>query len=593
MDTAQALFYALKDANDNDIVTEINLETGYVNATAMCKSANKIWNNYNQNKRTKEFLLELSFTNGIPLMDLVQCRVGGNHSGTWVHPNVAIDLASWCSPKFQVAVTNLVTRYLSGQITTEESKEISKVANDTTFLVTSFHMKQVFYIGIVDCPEFKGVKVGTTDNLRKRIKDHKREIGNFQIHKVFELLNHKIVERKILDECDLLDIRRTVTINGKNQTEMVELSEDFTMEDLVAMAERVIDENKHPFIMAKNLEIDAKQLEIDEKIKELHKIEAERALAIEQERTKQMQETSKQQQIQLEMTKLHIVNSRDQASTSKSASIVNDTNNEEEEVNNIPDGTMHPIQEFIERCCEIGEDIITDRFRVKVSDIYDAYVVKHNAWYAFPALTDKEFNAYVAETYNLKNKACTWFHKTFMTWVGIRLKEAPTSVAEKLLVEFIDTECILGANYLIDTKELYDAFELYSKDKGLAVIKQNGFTRSNLRTILLKLYPDVKIKEWAINGKKHGFEGIQLRNMVSLIDIVKLFIQERCVVFAGLRVKNVDLWDAFERFIPGRYKYHVSRTAFYTSVQQLHPELTKKSVTQSDMGFVGITLKNE
>ena len=593
MDTAKALFYALKDANNNDIVTEINLETGYVNATAMCKSANKLWANYRQTNRTKEFLEELSSSVGLTILEIVQCRVGGNHSGTWVHPNVAIDLASWCSPKFQVAVTNLVTRYLSGQITTEESKEVSKVANDTTFLVTSFHMKQVFYIGIVDCPEFKGVKVGTTDNLRKRIKDHKREIGDFKIHKVFELLNHKIVERKILDECDILDIRRTVTINGKKQTEMVEFSDDFTMEDLVTMTERVINENKHPFIMEKNLEIDAKQLEIEEKIKELHKIEAERALAIEQERTKQMQETSKQQQIQLEMTKLHIVNSRDQASTSKSASIVNDTNNELEDINNIPDGTMHPIQEFIERCCEIGEDIITDRFRVKVSDIYEAYVVKHNAWYTFPVLTDKEFNAYIAQTYNLKNKACAWFNRAFSTWIGIRLKEPPKTIAEQLIVEFIDTDCILGANYLIDTKDLYDAFEIYSKDKGLAVIKQNGFSRQNLRTLLLKLYPSVKVKEWAINGKKHGFEGIQLRNMVSLIDIVKLFIEERCVVFAGLRVKNVDLWDAFERFIPGKYKYHVSRTAFYTSVQQLHPQLTKKCVTQSDMGFVGITLKNE
>ena len=42
--------------------------------------------------------------------------------GTWIHPKIAIDFARWISPKFSVAVTDLVVRFLSGDVTTQESQ---------------------------------------------------------------------------------------------------------------------------------------------------------------------------------------------------------------------------------------------------------------------------------------------------------------------------------------------------------------------------------------------------------------------------------------------------------------------------------------
>ncbi len=83
---------------------------GYVNATAMCKAAGKMLNHYMSNNTTKEFLDELSSDTGIPVSGLVIVTKGGSpfEQGTWVHPDVAINLGQWCSAKFAVAVSKWV-----------------------------------------------------------------------------------------------------------------------------------------------------------------------------------------------------------------------------------------------------------------------------------------------------------------------------------------------------------------------------------------------------------------------------------------------------------------------------------------------------
>lgn len=94
------------------------VKDGYVNATAMCKAANKQFKHYNENKTTKDFLQALEDEVGIPATELVQSIQGGNPTlqGTWVHPQVAIHLAQWLSPKFAVQVTKWILDWMSGKI---------------------------------------------------------------------------------------------------------------------------------------------------------------------------------------------------------------------------------------------------------------------------------------------------------------------------------------------------------------------------------------------------------------------------------------------------------------------------------------------
>lgn len=111
---------------DGAIVSELRNSDGYVNATRMCQSAGKLFGDYHRLQRTQRFLEVLSSTMGYPIVDLIKATDGGNgdrHS--WVHPRVAINLAQWISPEFDVAVSGVVHRYLTGQVTTEESQAVA------------------------------------------------------------------------------------------------------------------------------------------------------------------------------------------------------------------------------------------------------------------------------------------------------------------------------------------------------------------------------------------------------------------------------------------------------------------------------------
>jgi hypothetical protein len=91
---------------------------GYVNATAMCKAVGKMFNDYHRLSTTKAFLQELSGSTGIPVDQLVHTITAGPNDmrGTWVHPDVAINLGQWCSPKFAVAVSRWVREWASGKV---------------------------------------------------------------------------------------------------------------------------------------------------------------------------------------------------------------------------------------------------------------------------------------------------------------------------------------------------------------------------------------------------------------------------------------------------------------------------------------------
>lgn len=89
---------------------------GYLNASALCKAAGKLWADYRRLDGSERYLTELEAVMGIPITELVQVRQGGrpDEQGTWVHPNVAVHLAQWCSARFAVQVgiwiNELVTR---------------------------------------------------------------------------------------------------------------------------------------------------------------------------------------------------------------------------------------------------------------------------------------------------------------------------------------------------------------------------------------------------------------------------------------------------------------------------------------------------
>ncbi|WP_420561463.1 KilA-N domain-containing protein [Tepidicaulis sp.] len=93
---------------------------GYINATAMCRAAKKEWPRYRELKSTGLFFRALSMDLGLNEAQLAINNLGTleadrKNQGTWVHPQVAIDLAQWLSPEFKVLVTRWVFEWMSGK----------------------------------------------------------------------------------------------------------------------------------------------------------------------------------------------------------------------------------------------------------------------------------------------------------------------------------------------------------------------------------------------------------------------------------------------------------------------------------------------
>lgn len=88
---------------------------GFVNATAMCKANGKRWNDYFDTDRATQYLEALSETTGIPVVSLYQSEMGRN-GGTWVHPQVSVDLARWISAPFAVFMDNWFLEEVNGRV---------------------------------------------------------------------------------------------------------------------------------------------------------------------------------------------------------------------------------------------------------------------------------------------------------------------------------------------------------------------------------------------------------------------------------------------------------------------------------------------
>lgn len=97
-------------------VVEQRRRDGYINATAMCATAGKLFNDYSRLKTTAAFFDKLADVTGIPVTELIQSVRGGDpaQQGTWVHPKVAIHLAQWLSPEFAVQVVDWVHDWMMG-----------------------------------------------------------------------------------------------------------------------------------------------------------------------------------------------------------------------------------------------------------------------------------------------------------------------------------------------------------------------------------------------------------------------------------------------------------------------------------------------
>jgi hypothetical protein len=107
-------------------------EDGYINVSNLCKAGGKQFNGWNRLQKTKAFLQVLSSTTQIHAVELIKYTSGGNgERHTWVHPQIAINIAQWISPKFDVKVSAWIYEVMmTGKVDITNTKSYRKLQEE-------------------------------------------------------------------------------------------------------------------------------------------------------------------------------------------------------------------------------------------------------------------------------------------------------------------------------------------------------------------------------------------------------------------------------------------------------------------------------
>ena len=136
---------------DGEIVPQRPID-GYINATRLCQQAGKLFADYNRLDATQGFLRVLSADMGIPISGLVQSIRGGEAHlhGSWVHPQVAINLGQWLSPEFAVQVSKWVFDWMMGKAGGHMPVHVQRyLKNKSKIPPTHFSMLNEIYLNLL------------------------------------------------------------------------------------------------------------------------------------------------------------------------------------------------------------------------------------------------------------------------------------------------------------------------------------------------------------------------------------------------------------------------------------------------------------
>ena len=205
----------------NDVVIISRTEDNYINATQLCQAGYKKFHDWIRLDITDNLINELESETGIPASQLIDTKKGNSSNfqqGSWIHPDLAIQLAQWISPKFALQVSKWIrTLFNNGKVEInikllkEQEKEI-KLKNQKIQLLQDMFLKKQQR---KDYPERNVIYILTTeDNKKKRIyivgKAKKLKIRLSSYNKTAE---HKVVYYKECKNEEQMNIIENMVLN--------------------------------------------------------------------------------------------------------------------------------------------------------------------------------------------------------------------------------------------------------------------------------------------------------------------------------------------------------------------------------------------
>ena len=111
---------------DNTFTTIPIRNDGYINDTLLCKAGGKKFNDWSRLQNTIELLTALESEVGISITQLIDVKKGNSskfQQGSWIHPDLAIQLAQWISPRFSIQVSRWMREM---RLQLEEKNKVSE-----------------------------------------------------------------------------------------------------------------------------------------------------------------------------------------------------------------------------------------------------------------------------------------------------------------------------------------------------------------------------------------------------------------------------------------------------------------------------------
>jgi len=209
----------------NDVVIVSRTEDNYINATQLCQAGGKQFKHWYSLESTKLLINEAESEVGIPTSQLVDIKKGNSSEfsqGSWIHPDLAIQLAQWLSPRFALQVSKWIrTLFTNGNVSIDIKILEDQYTKEIELKDQKIQLLQDIYVKKQKRQEYPEKNViyllSTEDNKKKRVyiigktKKLKDRLGPYNKtaeHGVeyYKSCNSKeymnIVEKIILDKLD-------------------------------------------------------------------------------------------------------------------------------------------------------------------------------------------------------------------------------------------------------------------------------------------------------------------------------------------------------------------------------------------------------
>ncbi len=204
--------------NNVDIISR--MEDNYINATQLCQAGNKQFNDWFRLNSTKQLINEAESETGIPVSQLIDIKKGNTNKynqGTWIHPDLAIQLAQWISSKFALQVSKWIrTLFTDGNVSIEiklleeKNKELQLKDEKIKLLEDTYNKKQkrtdypcknvIYLVTSKDNKNKRIYIIGKAKNLKNRLSGYNKTAEHEVVYykECGNVINMNIIEKMVL-----------------------------------------------------------------------------------------------------------------------------------------------------------------------------------------------------------------------------------------------------------------------------------------------------------------------------------------------------------------------------------------------------------